>query len=329
MTAELVPYDGPNTPVVQQQDHMQSKAVERLGAWAQSAVAAHGVAESLVQTSFVPAAFRGKPHEATAAILSGAEVGLSPMSSLRSFDVIQGTAAARAITLRAIVQSQGHEVWVKESTATRAIVCGKRRGSNVTETSTWTMDRAKNLGLVSKDNWKKQPQAMLVARATSEVCRLVAADAILGIGYTVEELSDGADPGVSPGSEPVDEAPRTRRMSRKKTTGPPGIATTDTQAANIAEVPLDAANESVPELITDAQSKKLHATFNELGITDRDQRMAYTIDVIGRDIESSNDLTKDEASRVIDRLQRDLEQPFPEGGDSDGADGTTTGPSGA
>ena len=40
-------------------------------------------------------------------------------------------------------------------------------------------------------NWKKQPGAMLVARATSEACRLVAADAILGIGYSSEEIADG------------------------------------------------------------------------------------------------------------------------------------------
>ena len=296
MTTELVPYDSPTAPVVQQQQHMQSQAVERLGAWAASATAAYEVAEKLVQTSFVPASFRQKPYEATAAILAGAEVGLSPMSSLRSFDVIQGTAAARAITLR-------------------AIVCGKRRGSNVTETSTWTLDRAKNLGLVSKDNWKKQPQAMLVARATSEVCRLVAADAILGIGYTVEELSDGADPGVSPGSEPVDEAPKTRRMSRKsagKRGNETNLPASTTPVSPSVTQPETDAEATSPEPITDAQMKKLHATFNELGITERDQRMAYTIDVIGRDIESSKDLTRDEASRVIDRLQRDLEQPFPE-----------------
>lgn len=111
MSAEVIPYTPTHdVAVVQQQAHMQTQAVQRLGEWAQSAIAAHEVATSLVETSFVPQQFRGKPHEATAAILAGAEVGLSPMASLRSFDVIQGTAAARALTLRAIVQSQGHEM---------------------------------------------------------------------------------------------------------------------------------------------------------------------------------------------------------------------------
>ncbi|NUS58000.1 MAG: hypothetical protein HOV66_24590, partial [Streptomycetaceae bacterium] len=89
-------------PAAYQPDY-QSRAVQRLGEWAQSADAAFRVAERLVQSAFVPAAFRGKPIEAAAAILAGSEVGLSPMAALRSFDVIQGQAAPRAITLRAVV----------------------------------------------------------------------------------------------------------------------------------------------------------------------------------------------------------------------------------
>src|SRR5918997_833288 len=81
------------------------RTVQRLTEWAESARAAHQVAESLVRTAFVPEAFRNKAHEATAAILAGDEVGLSPMASLRAFDIIQGTAAPRAITHRAVVQS--------------------------------------------------------------------------------------------------------------------------------------------------------------------------------------------------------------------------------
>jgi hypothetical protein len=287
--------------VVQQQAHMQTQAVQRLADWAASAIAAHEVAESLVQTSFVPEAFRQKAHEATAAILAGAEVGLSPMASLRSFDVIGGTAAPRAITLRAIVQSQGHEVYVKESTKTRAIVCGSRRGSNVTETSTWTLDRAKDLGLTNKANWKSQPQAMLVARATSEVCRLVAADAILGIGYTIEELADEPGTAGTPGT--VDPQPATRRMSRRK---PP--ANLDSDAAILIE---EAAREAEAEPITDAQVTKLHASFGDLGITDRDQKLAYAAQVLDHPVDSSRDLTKAEAMRIIDALDAEITAAVP------------------
>jgi hypothetical protein len=290
----IQPYEPAEAAVVTVQD----QAVRRLTEWAQSAQAAHQIAQTLVQTTFVPASFKGKPGEATAAILAGLEVGLQPMAALRSFDVIQGQAAPRALTLRAIVQSFGHQMSLVESTATRCRMKGLRRGDTEWQTVTWTIDRAKDLGLTGKENWKKQPQAMLLARATSELARLIAADAILGIGYTVEEIADGG-PVEQATVETVDATPTgTRRMSRK--------------TAATTEAPADPAPEPEPtEGITQPQSKKLHAGFNDLGITDREQRLAYCTNLIGREVTSSNDLTKDEASRVIDALETDA-APEPE-----------------
>lgn len=281
----------------QQAIDVTDRAVQRLGEWATSAQAAHQVAQSLVQTSFVPDGFRGKPHEATAAILAGLEVGLSPMAALRSFDVIQGQAAPRAVTLRAILQSHGHQIVVDESTATRCKVRGKRRGSGEWQTVVWTIDRAKQLGLTGKANWKNQPQAMLVARATSELARLIAADAILGIAYTAEEIADGA----SPGGAPVEVAPPSssgRRMSRQQKVVEPGAG------------PVEDAE--VVEPISDAQMRKLHATFNERGIVERDDRLAFAASVVERPVESSKDLSRDEAGRVIDALES-LPASEPEG----------------
>jgi hypothetical protein len=278
-------YDfGAPTAVVQQQSTMQNQAVDRLAEWADAAIAAHQVAESLVKTSFVPEAFRGKAHEATAAILSGSEVGLSPMASLRSFDIINGVAAPRALTLRAIVQSQGHRIWTHESTATRAIVKGIRRGDNREQMSRWDMDRADALGLKSKDNWKRQPQAMLVARATSELARMIAADAILGIGYTVEELQD-EKAGIVELAEPDAPAPATQRMSRPRKTAP----------AEGVDVPA----------IGPAQVTKIHVGFSELGIEDRDDRLAYSSRVLGKRVASHKDLTVAQGSRIIEQIESD------------------------
>jgi hypothetical protein len=298
---ELAVYDStPNTPTIaQQQAHMQTQAVQRLADWAASAQAAYSVAEKLCETSFCPQGYRGKPAEATAAMLAGAEVGLSPLASLRSFDPIQGVSAPRAITLRAIVQSQGHEIILEESTETRCRMRGKRRGSTEWTKVTWTMDRAKNLGLTNKDNWKKQPQAMLVARATSEVCRLVAADAILGIGYTVEELTD--EPGTTGTPGTAETQPTTRKMSRRQ----PIIDNPPQKTGPLGLHPQE------PEPITDAQITKLHASFGDIGITDRDQKLAYASKVLDHPIDSSRDLTKAEAMRVIDALDADITAAVP------------------
>lgn len=273
----------------------QDVAVQRLSEWAQSADAAYGVATRLVESSFVPQGFRGKPVEATAAILAGIEVGLSPMAALRSFDVIQGQAAPRAITLRAIVQSHGHEMILVESTATRCRMKGRRKGSDEWQGVTWTIDRARDLGLVSKDNWKKQPGAMLVARATSELARLIASDAILGIGYSAEEVADGGsfEQHVEVDTTAPVAPEGTRRMSRKPRPEPE-------QHADESPEP-----EPTPDAITSAQQKKMGALMREAGITDRDLALAFVADVIGREVGSRNELTKVEAGRVIDALEAD------------------------
>jgi hypothetical protein len=163
-----------------------------LSAWVEDAGAAHQLAKLLVTTAFVPASYEGRADQAAAAILTGMELGLSPIASLRSIDIIKGTPAMRAIALRAVVQSNGHAIWTEESTAVRCVVAAQRRDSDKVERSLWTIERASKLGLLSRDNWKSQPIAMLLARATSEVARLVAADALLGIPYSVEELEDAA-----------------------------------------------------------------------------------------------------------------------------------------
>ncbi len=202
-----------------------------LQVWALDAAEAYKVATSLVKTSFVPQSLRGKPEEAAAAILTGNEIGLSPMAALRSIDIIQGTPAMRAHALRGLVQSRGHEVWVEDASATRAVVSGKRKGSQQVQTTTWDLDRARGLGLLTKDNWKKQPQAMLVARATSELCRLIASDVLLGLPYSIEELADAE-------AEPTAAPKKVSRSTRPQAPAPvePDLAPESTEATAPADI---------------------------------------------------------------------------------------------
>jgi hypothetical protein len=63
------------------------------------------------------------------------------------------------------------------------------------------------------------------------------------------------------------------------------------------------------------QLKKMHALFSELGIKEREKRLLYANDVLGlsgdKALTTSNDLTRSQASRVIEALVKDSEQPFP------------------
>lgn len=246
-----------------------------LEVWARQAKSAAVYAEAVCSTTMAPAAYRGKPAEAAAAILAGAELGFSPMASLRAFDNIQGTPAPKAMTLRAVVQAAGHEVVIEESSNERAVVSGRRKGTDTWQTSVWDVPRAQALAqFKTNPNYKTNLAQMLCARATAEVCRWVASDAIMGMPYAAEEI-DG----------PIIEA--SAKAVRRLT------------AAELTAAP-------EPELVTREQQKHMFALWGELGFSgdeNREQRLAITAKILGLpELDSSNELTRAEADQVIAAL---------------------------
>lgn len=149
------------------------------------------LARNVAMTNFVPKDLRGKPEAVVAAILQGHELGLPPMASLNKIHVIDGRPSIAAELMRALVQRSGHEIWLDEASSTRVTIGGRRRGEENPTRITWTIDDAKRARLDQKDNWKKYPRAMLTARATGELCRMIFADVMAGISYTTEEVQDG------------------------------------------------------------------------------------------------------------------------------------------
>lgn len=181
----------------------QDMPEDALVRWAYAADRAYQIAHKLQNTSFIPNSMRGKAGDITAAILAGDELGLPPMAALRSIDVIQGTPGLRAHAMRGLVQSMGHKVQLVESDDTRCVMRGRRKDDPDDEwqTITWTIERAQQLGVTEKNpQWKKQPTSMLVARATGEICRLIASDVLHAMPYASEELDGG---GMSDGAAQV------------------------------------------------------------------------------------------------------------------------------
>ena len=57
--------------------------------------------------------------------------------------------------------------------------------------------------------------------------------------------------------------------------------------------------------VTDAQLRNIGRLLGALGVTDRAERLAYTSAAVNRDVSSSKELTKQEASKLIDLLEHD------------------------
>lgn len=155
------------------------------------AVPAWGLAQKLANTEFVPKAMQGKPEAVLACILYGREAGVGEMAALSKIHVVNGKPGMAAELMRALVLQHGHEIWIEETSSTKAIVAGTRRNSERVTRIEWTMDDAKRAKLDGKDVWRQYPADMLVARATARLCRLVFADVLSGLSYTPEELEDG------------------------------------------------------------------------------------------------------------------------------------------
>lgn len=149
-------------------------------------IAALRLSSRICDTPFVPKPLRGDPHAVLACILTGRELGLGPMQSLQMVNVIEGRPAASAQLMRALVNRAGHRVDVVEAKQDSVTMSGTRRDTGARATVTWTLDDAHRAGLDKNPAWSKYPRSMLLARATSELCRMLFADVIGGL-YTPEE----------------------------------------------------------------------------------------------------------------------------------------------
>lgn len=314
-------------------------AMERaadFGTWAPKLQSAAATAREICQTEFVPAALRGKAAAVTAAILAGSEMGLGPMTSLMHIHMIDGRPSLSSEMQRGLVLGLGHHLRYREMTTTRCVVDGQRRGETDWTTVTWTIDDAKRAGLDGKQNWRKYPRRMLAARATGELCRMLFADALAGMPFSAEELEDEADDTAAGTGEPAanGRAPAARTARRRQAAGPadrptraaPAAASEPTggpapaataPAADLPPLPgedvADAAGEDENDIDKDApgsvsrpQLTKLGAIFTEYGFkaAERQQRLTVASQITGRELESSSDLSLNEACTLIDTLER-------------------------
>jgi hypothetical protein len=269
-------------------------------------------AQAMAQSSLLPRQYQKQPANLLFALEYADALGVSPIHAITSIHVIEGKPSASADLIASLVRKAGHKLRVTGDATTCTAILIRQDDPDFEFTATWTMAQATKANLTGKSVWKQYPSAMLRARAITEVCRMGAPDALYGVIYTPEELganvdADGAPvdlgehPTPTPAPEPAPELKPKQTRSRKPVTPiePPADlpAPADDEPAEIVDEP-------AVELITEPQSKMMFALLAQNGFTDdgTSAQKDYLESIIGRQLTSRRDITKVEATKIIDLL---------------------------
>lgn len=249
------------------------------------------LSDHIARTQFVPKQLQGNPAGVAAAILTGRELDLGPMASLRGIQIIEGKPSLTAEMMAAKILAGGHAIhWVNSTDQECTVKIVRRDGLSEAEVR-YTMKDAQRAGLAGKGNWAKDPRSMLRWRALSNAARMACPDVILGldVGDVAPDQATGAEPSTwtavqvnTPEPEPVEE-PTPEALP---------------------------AGSDNPETVTQAQLRKLNAQLGELQKLhgekwDKDHRRGVILQAAGLTpdaVESATELTKTQASQAIERL---------------------------
>jgi len=205
------------------------------------------------------AMFGLQPSQATVAMLTGYELGLGLMTSLRFVDVIKTSKglqpALRAQAMEALINRSGvldefttTDLVDKDGNPTGCTVYMKRTNNGMVKeyTSTFTHQDAVRAELIDKSNWKHYPTDMYYNRALSRCARRMCADVILGL-YTPDEITDGEWVEVV-GGEPETDSIQAEQspLQTPPEKGGNGSREPASRASEPVSAPVEAKNEEAP-----------------------------------------------------------------------------------
>lgn len=311
---------------------------ERMGKWLELFMATAEVAKVLARTAFVPEPMRGQPEDIAAAMMKALELGIDPLDGLSSMHVVKGKVGFSAEFMRRRIIEAGHEIEFDETTDDRCKMRGRRAGADKWQTVTFTAENARK----AKINLGDYPADKLVARASSRMCRRVFPDVLAGAAIIEDiidgEIVEGTFEAPAAAAQPAQPSLQRKRQPRKAAAAQPQPPAPDeaqtAPASDLDEFPggWDAQMEKQTQTTIEALdreraesakvqptpsqqaadanddpthlNRRMHVLFGkaDLDKNNREDRLTVTSAIVGRPIESSNDLSLDEAQKLVDRL---------------------------
>lgn len=128
--------------------------------------------------------------QAIVKIQAGAELGIPPFASMSGISIIQGKPAIGAGLIAGLIKASTKYNYKIKRHDDEACVIEFYEGGELIGESAFTMEDAKQAGLVGRPIWRSYPRNMLFSRAMSNGARWYAPDLFTGPVYTPEELGD-------------------------------------------------------------------------------------------------------------------------------------------
>lgn len=150
-------------------------------------------AQALAQAGLLPKQYRDSPGDVLLAMAYADALALPVAQIFTGIHVIEGRPSMSAELMGALIRRAGHRIRMSGDKTTASAEIVRRDDPEFTYRSTFTIEDAKQAGLLGKDVWKKYPAAMLLARAVSAVARAGASDVLAGVSYVPEELGEQPD----------------------------------------------------------------------------------------------------------------------------------------
>jgi hypothetical protein len=177
------------------------------------------MAMDIVKSGFFASA-RSEAQAITLMMIAQAD-NIHPMQALMQYDVIGGKPAPKATTILARFQDAGGTIeWLETNDKKAVAKFTHQKGGTIT--IEWTIERAKQAGLLKNDTWIKYPAQMLRARCIPEGIRAIYPAVLSGM-YTSDEVADFVVPTNTVHDEEVcfdieieDEEPQLNLEEEKK-----------------------------------------------------------------------------------------------------------------
>ncbi len=148
------------------------------------------LAETLAKSDLMPAALKGKVPDVVVQIITGQELGLSPMAAIRGVHVVDGKPILAADTMVALCLGSGicEYFTCVEDTDQCQTYETERKGAPAAQRASFSMTDAKKAAINLKDNWRTHPRPMMKARAKAALARDVYPDVLAGC-YDPDEIT--------------------------------------------------------------------------------------------------------------------------------------------